>query len=76
MKEYSIMDIQPQALAKINRYKKMLAYVNLPLIVAIPLFVEFGLPEFSKKDISLVYTMLHLTDFFLCFNSIIIYQMI
>lgn len=76
MKEYSIMDIQPGVLNKINRYKKMLLFVNLPMIVGIPLFVEFGLPEFKKKDINFVYMILHLTDFFLCFNSIVIYSMI
>jgi len=46
------------------------------LIVAIPLFVEFGLPEFQKKDLNMIYIVLHMTDFFLCFNSLVIYTMI
>lgn len=46
IKEYSIMDIQPGVLNKVLKYKKLLFFVNLPFVVGIPLFVEFGLPEF------------------------------
>jgi hypothetical protein len=50
--------------------------VNIPLIIGIPLFVEFGMPAMEKKDVSIIYVVLHMTDFFLCFNSLIIYTMI
>lgn len=75
-KEYHIMDIQPGALKKVQFYKKLLFFVNLPLVVGIPVFVQFGLPSFEKKDLNLIYMMLNVTDFFLCFNSVIIYSMI
>lgn len=68
------MTIQPGALKKIQYYRKMLFFVNLPIVAGIPLFVHFGLPELTKKDVNLVYVMLHLTDFLFCFNSIVIYQ--
>lgn len=51
----------------------MLYYVNIPLIIGIPIFVHFGLPVSHTKDINTVYAMLHLTDFFFCFNAYIIY---
>lgn len=70
------MTIQPGALKKVDFYKKILFFVNLPLIIGIPTFVEFGLPAMQKKDLSMIYVVLHLTDFFLCFNSIVIYTMI
>ena len=38
------MSIQPAALKKVDFYKKLLFFVNIPLIVGIPAFVEFGLP--------------------------------
>lgn len=39
------MEMQPGVMKKVQRYKKMLFFVNLPLIVGIPAFIEFGLPE-------------------------------
>lgn len=57
-------------------YRKLLFFVNIPMIFGLPLFVEFGLPMMEKKNASLIAVVLHLTDFFLCFNSLIIYSMI
>lgn len=57
-------------------YKKLLFFVNIPLILGIPAFVEWGLPALQKKDVNIIYIVLHLTDFFLCFNSLVIYSMI
>ena len=61
---------------KAMKYKKILFFVNLPLILGIPCYVEWGLPLAQKEDLTLAYTVLHLTDFFLCFNSIIIYSVV
>lgn len=61
---------------KIEKYRKMLFYINIPLVIGIPLFVQFGVPELQKKDLSMLYAILHLTDFFFCFNSILIYSII
>jgi hypothetical protein len=45
VKEYTIMEVQPGAMKKAETYKKILFYINIPLIIGIPAFVEFGLPE-------------------------------
>ena len=70
------MDVQPGVWNKVQRYKKILFFINIPMIIAIPLFVEFGMPAEDKKDVGFLYVALHLTDFFLCFNSLIIYSMV
>jgi hypothetical protein len=75
-KEYHIMEIQPGALKKVQFYKKLLFFVNIPLICGIPIFVQFGLPNLEKKDFNMIYVILNITDFFLCFNSLVIYCMI
>ena len=75
-KEYSFMTSQPGVIKKMQFYRKLLFFVNIPMILGLPLFVEFGLPMLEKKNASLIAIVLHLTDFFLCFNSLIIYSMI
>ena len=75
-KEYSFMTAQPGVIKKMQFYRKLLFFVNIPMIFGIPMFVEFGLPMLEKKNASLISIVLHLTDFFLCFNSLIIYSMI
>ena len=45
-KEYKIMTVQPGHMKKVRFYKKLLFFVNIPLVCGIPLFVHFGLPEF------------------------------
>ncbi len=75
-KEYSFMTSQPGVIKKMQFYRKLLFFVNIPMILGLPLFVEFGLPMLDKKNASLIAIVLHLTDFFLCFNSLIIYSMI
>lgn len=75
-KEYSIMTAQPGVIKKMQFYRKLLFFVNIPMIVGIPVFVEWGLPMLEKKNASMIAIVLHLTDFFLCFNSLIIYSMI
>ncbi len=39
---YKLMEIKPEALAKVNRYRNLLFYVNLPLIFGIPIALEGG----------------------------------
>jgi hypothetical protein len=68
------MEAQPAVMKKALFYKRMLYYINIPLIVGIPIFVHFGLPVSLTKDINTIYALLHLTDFFICFNSFIMYS--
>ena len=70
---YPIMDIQEVVQKKVNFYKKLLFYVNIPLVFAIPLVCELGFFD-HKPNVKTIYAFLHLTDFFLCFNSVIIYS--
>ena len=49
--------------------------MNLPLIIGIPVFVELGLLDY-KPNAKTIYAVLHLADFFLCFNSFVIYSTI
>ena len=70
--EYKIMEIMFDALKKVQFYKKLLLFVNIPAILGIPIFVEMGFLD-HKPNAKTIYAMLHLCDFFLCFNSLIIY---
>ena len=75
-KEYKLMDAQPGVLKKVAFYRKILFFFNIPMVIGIPLFVELGLPMLEKKNASMISMLLTLTDFFLCFNSLIIYSTI
>lgn len=41
--DYKLMEIQAVAAKKVNRYRKLLFYVNVPLMVGIPAFLESGI---------------------------------
>ena len=58
---------------KVNFYKKLLFFVNIPLVIGIPIICELGFLD-HKPNVKTIYAFLHLTDFFLCFNSVIIYS--
>jgi hypothetical protein len=70
------MDIQPAAMKKAQFYKKILYFVNLPLVIGLPLFSYFGMPDIHTKDINMKLAVLHLADFFFTFNSVIIYSVL
>ena len=71
---YPIMEIKPEALKKFQTNRKMLFFVNMPLIVGIPALIEFGLDPVHKEMVDNLYLVLTCGDFMLCFNSIMIYQ--
>eukprot|EP00347_Sterkiella_histriomuscorum_P020833 403336292 len=75
VKEYKIFEISEEKLKKIQSYKKLLFYVNLPLVFAIPILCEMGVLD-HKPNVKQIYAILHLTDFFLCFNSVLIYTVV
>lgn len=70
------MTAQPGVIKKMHFYKKVLFFFNIPLVIGIPLFTELGLPMLERKNASMISMLLTLTDFFLCFNSLIIYSTI
>jgi len=67
------MEIQPAVKAKVEKYRKLLFFVNFPLLIGIPLYVELG-PLHEKPNFALISMMLHLCDGFLFFNSFLIYS--
>lgn len=73
-----IMEIKEFALKKVNLYKKILFFVNLPLMVGLPICLEGGfiLDPIHKQTASTLYLMLSMTDFMLFFNSVVIYNTI
>ena len=52
----------------------MLFFVNCPLIVGIPFLIEFGLDPVHKELADNTYLALTMGDFFLFFNSVMIYS--
>ena len=68
------MEIKEAALKKMQNNKRMLFFINMPLIVGIPALIEFGLDPIHKELVDNTYLALTMGDFFLCFNSIMIYQ--
>ena len=53
-KEYRIMDVQPGVRKKMQFYRKVVFFFNLPMVVGIPIFVEWGLPSLEKKNASMI----------------------
>ena len=73
--KYLIMEARPETLKKVNKYRNLLFFINLPLIVIIPFALESGLifdTVHSEKADSL-YMVLQSAEFFIFFNSVFIY---
>ena len=69
------MEIKPEALAKVNRYKNLLFFVNVPLIFGIPIALEGGfLDQVHSEKVDTTYMLLFVADSFLTLNSLIIYS--
>lgn len=71
------MSIKPEAIKKVNFYKKMLFYVNCPLMVGIPALLHSSLLNglAASKLENLTY-LLTFADAFLFIDSILIYTII
>jgi hypothetical protein len=54
------MDIKKEAVKKINFNRKLLFYLNIPLIISIPLMLEGGflLDEIHTKNVDMTYMIL------------------
>ena len=71
------MSIKPEALAKVNNYRKLLFFVNVPLILGIPIALEFDLIDKAHSEkADGTYMTLMVADFFFTFNSLMIYSVI
>lgn len=68
------MDIKPEYLKKVQTYRNLLFFVNLPLLAGIPLALECGLLDtVLPEKVDKTYMFLMFSDFFFTFNSILIY---
>ena len=70
------MTIKDEALAKVNKYRNLLLFVNIPLIFGIPIALESGylLDSVHSEKVDTTYMLLFMADSFLTFNSFIIYS--
>ena len=50
VKQYPLMSIKEIALNKVNNYRRLLFFVNIPLIFAIPLVFESGLIDKAHSE--------------------------
>lgn len=76
LKEYKLFNINPQVESKINKTKNILFFVNLPIIVGLPILLETGMLAMSAEKLEKLYGLLCLGDFFLTFNSILFYSFV
>ena len=75
IKKYEILTINPAAMKKFMLYKKMLIFVNLPIMIAIPLGCEF-LIDFTHPKANMLYAILYTADTFLFANFFMILGML
>mmetsp|Transcript_12710 Transcript_12710/g.21411 ORF Transcript_12710/g.21411 Transcript_12710/m.21411 type:complete len:96 (+) Transcript_12710:241-528(+) len=74
--EYKIAEIKPLTLKKVNNYRRLLFFVNIPMIVGIPFCLETGtiIDKAHAESADSLYLMMQMVDFMLFFNSVIIYS--
>lgn len=74
---YKLMEIQPIAAKKVNRYRNLLFYVNVPLMIGIPAFIESGIfLSYYEHKVQQITTLLTVADFFFVLDSLLIYSLI
>lgn len=73
--KYEICTITPNALKKFNFYKRILVFLNLPLVMVLPIFSEFFL-DFTHPKANAMYALLYTADTFLFINAYMIYKML
>ena len=73
---YDVFEIKPEIGKKVQRYKSILMYVNLPLLVLIPFAFESGLilPAEHAAQADNLYMTLMAGDLFLFGNSYMMYS--
>ena len=73
--KYEILTINPAAIKKFKLYKRMLLFVNLPIMIALPLWCEFGI-DFTHPKANMLYALLYTADTFLFANFFMILNML
>lgn len=75
IKKYSLYEIQQSHLKKALNYRKLLLYVNVPIMVGIPVFFNFApMAAAATQKADLLFMVAHLSDCFFFLNSILIYS--
>mmetsp|Transcript_28020 Transcript_28020/g.27050 ORF Transcript_28020/g.27050 Transcript_28020/m.27050 type:complete len:81 (+) Transcript_28020:83-325(+) len=69
------MKIQPVMLKKALFYKKMLYFVNIPIMIGLPLLFLSGIP-IPATNPQMVMLLCELADMLLFFNSYIIFKVL
>jgi hypothetical protein len=74
---HRIMAMDPSAYKKSCLYKKILLFVNLPLMVAIPTAINMNLlASLPAHKATAIFYLLHTVDAMLLFNSAIFYTLL
>jgi len=77
VKRYSLYEIQGANLKKALNYRKLLLYVNVPIMVGIPLFFNFApMAAAATQKADLLFMVAHTADCFFLLNSILIYNFV
>jgi hypothetical protein len=65
------------AAKKVSRYRKLLFFVNVPLMIGIPAFLESGVfLSYYEHKLQQITTLLTVADFFFVIDSLLIYSLI
>ena len=70
------MRINNGANRQVRFYRRLIMLFNVPMMVLIPSYAEFLLPEHLRVSMSAVYLLLYLGDTFLFFNSLMVYSLL
>lgn len=74
---YPIFRIKEEHLATISRQRKILFFLNVPLMVAIPFFLESGmLASYTIKKANQIYFGLMMCDYIFLINSFLMFNTI
>lgn len=76
--QFQLMEIRPEMLKKVNFYKKMLLYVNCPLMVAIPTFIHTPLFSYyvAAEKAQAMMILMSCCDLMLVVDSYLIYAVV
>ena len=71
------MDISPKSLSKLKRKKAMLFGFNIPMMIGVPCWIEFGnFAEVCAEKADKVLNLLVLGDFIIVLHSFMLYSVV
>jgi hypothetical protein len=74
---HKIMEMDPSAHKKSYLYKKILLFINFPMMMAIPTAINMNiLASLPAQKATMIFYLLHTIDAVLLFNSAIFYMTI